>query len=368
MKYSLELLSSVCMGLGHYACNETRSPDGRILVPVGAADGNYALYSADNGLTWQKQDLPPHHPMLSFVRLEDGTYLAAGFGNAAHEAIIDRSQQQVPFCMTLYRAASMDDLLKGRIDTTFSLVDIPGLVCGYGDSGNSHSGVIDYLFPQSNGDIVALMYGQFRDDTTVCPFFAESAGYGYTFCLYRCWAVVSHDQGKSWEFLSTIADCQTYPIPDVNAEGYCEPYCIEVEPGHLCAILRTGGHEVVSPLYCTHSLDGGKSWEPPYEICSWGVLPKLLRLSDGTIALISGHEHNFLLFSEDNGRTWSEPVIFEPCYGKWGNSPSGYNTIIESRPGEITVIYDDPKEKIAENAPEGYKRQVYIRRYRLHKN
>ncbi len=365
MKYSLELLSETCVGLGHYPCNDTRSRDGRVFVPVAAADGGYALYSADNGVSWERRSLVPDQKTAPFIQLQDGSFLAAGFGNAAHDAIWDRSQKKVPFCLALYRANSMDDVVSGRVETSLALVDIPGLACGFGDSGNSHSGAIDYLYQLSNGDIVAMMYGQFHEDTTLCPYFDKNCH--YKFYLYRVWIIVSHDLGKTWEFLCTVADCQTYPIRDINAEGYCEPYCLEVEPGHLCAILRTGGHEVVSPLYCTHSFDWGKTWEAPYEICSWGVLPKLIRMQDGTLVMTSGHEHNFLMFSEDLGRTWSEPVMVEECFGQWGNSPSGYNTIIESRPGELTVIFDDPKAKIAENAPDGYKRQVYIRRYRLHK-
>ena len=71
------------------------------------------------------------------------------------------------------------------------------------------------------------------------------------------------------------------------------------------------------------------------------------------------------MFSEDEGRAWSEPFIVEPCDGKWGNSPSGYCTAFESAEGEITIIYDDPKEGIAEGAEPGYLRNVYIRKYKV---
>lgn len=359
MKYSLKLLSEECFGLGNFACNETLSGDGRIFVPYGSADGSHALLSSDNGLTWEKTDLPAGRPTPPFIRLSDGTFIAMGFENAVYTSIFDRDAEKIPFYAAVYRAKTFDDVACGRVETDFCKVDIPRLSFGFGDSGNAFAGCCVQLLELSNGDILSMMYGQFKDDTTLCPYFEQYGG--YKFYLYRVWTVVSHDRGKSWEYVSTVADVQTYPIADINAEGYCEPYCIEVYPGHLCMILRTGGHEVVSPLYCTHSYDFGKTWEAPYEICSWGVLPKVIKMADGTLALTTGHEHNVLLFSDDGGRTWSDPCMVEECYGKWGNSPSGYNTIVESRPGEITIVFDDPKALI--DAPDGRKRQLYARRY-----
>ena len=361
MSYSIKLLSDECMGLGHYACNETVSGDGRIFLPYSCADGKFTLMSEDGGVSWKKSELKGERPFNSFLRLSDGTYLAVSFENAVFSSIFDKNQEKIPYCAAIYRAESFDDVVSGRVDTEFCMIDIPRLSAGYGDSGNAFAGCMSQLLQLSNGDIVGMMYGQFKDDTTLCPYFEQ---YGsYKFYMYRVWTVVSHDMGKTWEYGTTIADCQTYPIADVNAEGYCEPFCIETEPGHLCAVLRTGGHEVVSPLYCTHSHDFGKTWEAPYEICSWGVLPKIIKMHDGTLAMTTGHKHNVLLFSDDSGRTWSEPCMVEYCDGLWGNSPSGYNTIAESRPGEITIVFDDPKALM--DQPEGHKRQVYIRRYKV---
>lgn len=369
MQYKITTLSNQCFGLGHYACNETNDQigTGKIFVPVSAKDGDYALYSEDSGKTFVKMEFDKDKKQVSlpFIRLADGTFIAMGFENAAYGLLFQTEQEKIPYCAAIYRAASIDDIIQGKIETSLALIDIPGLSCGYGDSGNGCAGCVDYLYQMSNGDIIAMMYGQFKDDKILCPYFDQNCG--YKFYLYRVWTVVSHDMGHTWEFGTTVADCNTYPIADVNAEGYCEPFCLEVEPGHLCAILRTGGHEVVSPLYCTHSYDYGKTWEAPYEICAWGVLPKLLMMKNGTLVCASGHEHNFLLFSDDFGKTWSEPYIVEECCGKWGNSPSGYNTIVESAPGEITMIFDDPKERIAQNALEGYKRQIYVRTLRIEK-
>ena len=67
------------------------------------------------------------------------------------------------------------------------------------------------------------------------------------------------------------------------------------------------------------------------------------------------------LLSRDGGKTWSEPCIVEYCDGKWGQSCSGYHYVMESAPGEITIVFDDPKEGIAEG--DEFPRRVYVRRY-----
>lgn len=86
----------------------------------------------------------------------------------------------------------------------------------------------------------------------------------YDFYQYRTWCIVSHDNGHTFEYLSTIADCGTYPVPD--GEGYCEPDLVYLGNGHILAALRTQGHEVYTPLFCSHSYDSGKTWSKPDEM------------------------------------------------------------------------------------------------------
>lgn len=364
MNIKPELLKKECFGLGHYPCNYSLSSDGRIIIPVSHAEGQYALYSDDNGKSFVKRELPKNMKDVGFRQLSDGTFMAFGSSNALFRALYDKdTKEDICFCMPVYRADSMDDILEGRVSTSFAYLDIPGLTAGYGDSGNRHSGCVVGWRELSNGDIYLTMYGQFRDDTTLCPYFEQ---YGeYKFYLYRTWAMVSHDKGKTFEFVCTVADCQTYPIKDINAEGYCESDIEEIEEGHLVCILRTGGHEVYSPLYCAHSYDYGKTWEAPYEICDWGVLPRLMKMKDGTLVIASGHIHTMFLFSEDDGKTWSEPFIVEFCDGKWGDSPSGYTSLFETEPGVLTIVFDDPKEGKAEGGEYGKIRKVYSAMYRI---
>lgn len=357
-----ELISEKKFGSGHYAYNGIQSPDGRIAVSVGNRPGEkpYFLFSEDCGNTFQRREIHQRSAHLPFICLKDGSYLAVSDNNAAFRSIVNYDQEKIPFVLAIHKAESFDDIMDGNVTTHFNIVDIPGLTVGYGDSNNRHSGCAQTgIIEMSNGDILVMMYGQFKDDNILCPWLKEHGP--YDFYLYRTWCIVSHDKGETFEFLTTVADCNTHPIADVNAEGYCETDCIEAEDGHIIAILRTGGHEIYSPLYCAHSYDFGRTWEAPFEICPFGVFPRIIKMYNGTLVVSSGHIHTFLLFSTDSGKTWSEPLILEECDGKWGESCSGYNFITESAENQLALVFDDPKEGIAEG--DSFPRRVYARNY-----
>lgn len=366
MKFTPKLLSEQKFGPGHYPACGIKSPDGKIIVSVGIAPEHkpFALYSEDGGVTFDKYEGAPRATRAPFFQLKDGSYLAIGESSAVFRSIINLEQEKVPFVLAVHRAKSFEDIMKNNVETHFTPVDIPELSMGYGDSNNRHTGCAQTgIIEMANGDILAMMYGQFKSDRILCPWLKEHGP--YDFYLYRTWCIVSHDKGETWEFLSTVADCNTHPIADVNAEGYCETDCIEVEPGHIVAVLRTGGHEIYSPLYVAHSYDYGATWEAPYTVNDWGVWPRIIKMEDGTLVISSGHIHTFLQFSADGGLTWSEAKILEECDGKWGESCSGYNYITESRPGELTLVFDDPKEGMAEG--DKFPRRIYVRRYKIEK-
>ena len=361
---NLQLISSECLGVGHYPCADTLSKDGKFRLEVGGPK-SFILSSDDFLKTYKTESFAENAPHFTygFTELSDGTFISLEVNNQVHNKYIIK-EGSPQFVLGIRRADSFEDIMAGKIKTSFCIVDIPDLTFGFGDCGNSHSGTVAQgLIQLENGDIIATMYGQRTTDTTLCPYFDTERG--YKFYLYSAWCIISRDGGKTFEYLSDLADVQTYPIPDVNAEGYCEPDILDLGGGHLVSVIRTGGHEVYSPLYCTHSYDSGKTWGAPYEILSWGVYPRLMKMKDGTVALLSGHIHTFIMLSDDGGITWSEPHIIEECDGKWDKSTSGYGAFFEDDCGNICVIFDDPKEGIAENAPPYHLRRVYLRKYKL---
>ncbi len=359
---TLTLTHSECLGVGHYPCADTLSRDGKFCVTAGGPEP-FTVYSDDHLATYGLFHEKPLRLTYGFTELSDGSFISLAADNQVHKRYISHTGSP-QFVLGIHRAKTFEDIRLGNITTEFCFVHIPDLAFGYGDSGNSHSGTVAQgLIQLENGDIIATMYGQKTTDTALCPYFDSERG--YKFYLYSSWCIISHDGGHTFEYLSPIADVQTYPIADVNAEGYCEPDILDLGGGHILCVIRTGGHEVYSPLYCSHSYDSGKTWSAPVEINSWGVYPRLFRLRDGTVALLSGHIHTFLMFSEDGGVTWSEPHILEECDGKWDKSTSGYGCAFEAPDKSICVIFDDPKEGIAENAPPYHLRRVYLRKYKV---
>lgn len=366
-KYDIELISEKCFGLGHYTSASTDSGDGRIFVPYGTEGGErgvgYALYSDDNGKTFEKKDGIPFKSEY-FQKMADGSFMAFGFGSPTFHSLYNCDYGDIPYCLVIYRAKSYDDILEGRVTTEFSIVDIPDLTWGFGDSKNKGLGATTGWRELSNGDILLTMYGHTKKDTVLCPYFQEWGV--YDFYLYSTWCIVSHDKGKTWEYLSMIADCQRYPIPDINAEGYCEVDIMEVEDGHILALIRTGGHNVKSPLYVCHSYDYGKTWEAPYAIYEWGVLPRLVKMKSGRIAVITGHPDVFMFVSDDGGRTWSDRITIEEDPGDWGQTTSGYSSIFECEGGVLTAVYDasfQAKKELPEDSP--LTRYVYQKTFRL---
>ena len=367
-KFIPEPISKVCYGLGDYPSEDSySSSEGRIIIPIAGMDTRALLLSDDNGVTFRREDIEySRRPPQKFRELSDGSFMALGIMSIYQDFYYDRdADADYPYGLAVYRAKTFDDILNDKVTVDFCPVHIPGLRFGYGDSGNRHTGFITGWRELSNGDILATAYGQLKDDKTVCPYFKDNRD--YVFYLYRTWTVVSHDKGKTWEFGCTVADCQTYPLPDNNAEGYCEADVEETEPGKLTCILRSQGHEIFAPMYVCRSEDYGKTWTAPEKMCDWGVLPRILKMKDGTLVCASGHLHTMLIFSDDDGKTWSEPFICEECDGLWGDSATGYTSVYESRPGEITIVYADPKDGIAENAPDGKKRKVYSKTYKINK-
>lgn len=365
-KFDIDLITEKCFGLGTYPCTFTDSKDGRIYIPYGSAGEKgegFAVYSDDNGKTFEKCEAKPFRSE-NFRKLADGTFMAISTASPGFRHMFNCDYGEIPFILVIYKAKSYDDILEGRVTTEFTILDIPDLTWGFGDSNNKGLGMASSWIELSNGDILMTMYGHTKNDTILCPYFQKWGV--YDFYLYSTWCMVSHDKGKSFEFLTTLADCQNCPIPDINAEGYCETDVMEIEDGHVLAILRTGGHNIKSPLYACHSYDYGKTWEKPYEIYEWGVLPRILKMKSGRIVVATGHPDVFLLVSDDGGKTWSDKVTVQDDPGDWGMTTSGYHSIFECEDDVITLIYDasfEAKVDLPEEAP--LHRYVYQKTFKL---
>ena len=185
-----------------------------------------------------------------------------------------------------------------------------------------------------NGTFLTTMEGNLEKDK-LPPNDRRSAS--EALYMQRTIVVTSQDQGRTWDYLSTVA----VPVPgDPVGEGFDEPTILRLPDGQILCVMRTGHF---SPLYASWSNDDGRTWsEPRYTGLDRGCDPQLLMLEDGRILLSYGERFpagsylqpkkrgalvKFAL-SEDAGASWRVATIAE-------NMGSSYSTVIEVEPNLI---------------------------------
>lgn len=377
-KVQLTLLESrdICSGRW-YGNNGLFTSDGRILLAPeyyeynAGIDERKNLYSPDGGRTWQEVDnvLGRFH----FIELRDGSLFGISYNNEILEKI-PRHQLYKPFIVAVRRTANLDALLSGDYEDDFARADIPELSGNFGDSNNFICGTADHgLTELPNGDIIVNMYGHFRDDKTKIAFFPTDS------CQYRTWNVITRDGGRSFQYLGTVADAQTWPIGP-KGEGYCEPDLKRLHDGRIICVMRTGGspHDGkngYTDLVCCTSMDGGVSWSKPTRVLDHGVYPQIVQTQNGAIVVSAGRDGLFLATSADNGETWGGPVsVIDIDCSRFGITPTGYSCIGEVAPNEIALIYDDMRTDIeipdripsgSTNADIAKLHRMVCRRYRV---
>jgi sialidase-1 len=161
----------------------------------------------------------------------------------------------------------------------------------------------------------------------------------------------SDDQGKTWRQSNTIdlGGCGHH-------DGACEATLVELKDTRLWMLLRTS----LDRFWEAFSTDGGLSWRivQPSSIDASSSPGMLQRLASGRLVLVwnrlypegkaayerrsgdysavaaSWHREELAIaFSDDDGKTWSKPVVIAREPGKWLSYPHVY----EHRPGELWI-------------------------------
>ncbi|MCX6993011.1 MAG: sialidase family protein [Kiritimatiellaeota bacterium] len=288
--------------------------DGRIVVK------NY--WSKDGGETWEKGG---GGPGVGAVELPDGTVLNTGW-------MALYSGKQGEYKTTISRTTP-----DGKTVTEDAKAFIPdGAESGVNDEGVSHdsAGAFDHgTILLVDGSLLAVMYGRFRDDKVQIPTF--------DFKCYktRCWAMRSTDQGKTWNYLSTIA----YD-PSIGLESFCEPALLKLPNGDILCFMRTGGSGWpcrYTPLYLSRSTDQGKTWSKPEPIADRGVWPNACRSESGILAVTYGRPFQWLAFSADDGKTWEG----HHCFYSPNKFIQWYNYVATVGKDKFLAIYQRDGEK-----------------------
>jgi Neuraminidase (sialidase) len=198
--------------------------------------------------------------------------------------------------------------------------------------------------------------------------------------LYPIRMAVSEDDGKTWSSLKAIGDFGgVVAMASVERLANGDHMALFHDDGRF---LRGAGKVTGFRVYKTISEDGGLTWSEPVVIAEHPVAhicePGLIRSPDGKqLALLlrenSRKFNSFVVFSNDEGRTWSEPrelpaaltgdrhtaryapdgrlfVSFRdttrrsPTQGDWVGWVGTYDDIVEGRQGQYRVRIMDNKK------------------------
>ncbi len=163
-----------------------------------------------------------------------------------------------------------------------------------------------------------------------------------------CFTLASDDEGKTWRRSNTI-DLGEYGGYG-DHDGAIEPTLAELRDGHLWMLIRTDRGRFSEAF----SADGGLTWKDvrPAAIEASSSPGQLRRLQSGRLVLFwnrfidpqkrtGRREQLSMAFSEDDGRTWTPPVVvaYDPLEPgrKEPEHRLSYPYVYEHVPGELWV-------------------------------
>jgi len=152
--------------------------------------------------------------------------------------------------------------------------------------------------------------------------------------------IASDDAGQTWHYRSTPGPFderyRTENFLSHGVDGLCEPSATHLANGDLLLVMRLGSRH---PMYAVKSSDEGHTWDRPRPLSIHGILPTVLTLPGGTIALASGRPDVTLSFSFDDGYRW--PMTFRFLEdGKPEDPSTRNNTLLQISPNRLLYMYD----------------------------
>jgi hypothetical protein len=171
------------------------------------------------------------------------------------------------------------------------------------------------------GATYAQPYREDKDGTLYMPLCCFSVDdNGALVSPYRCMSMLkSTDHGYNWEHVGTCKYKEEYNIPSaIEVEGFMEAALEICDDGSFFMIMRSGS---LSPFvigdddhpapksYITYSYDKGKTWTTPKVFYEYGVLPRSVKMGDGTILMTSGRPDVYVRACYDGkGKEWDDVI------------------------------------------------------------
>ncbi len=348
-----QLSDSVITERGWYTNTLHRFDDGLLLAhgetqkPDDNSHGWWKI-SVDGGVSWQTylktQDKDYTRISSIICQRRDGSVI--GWAGAWNLKTDYQGRPGQPIVQSIMHAPSFDAVILGQGINTETTVCLPYMVPQIGDDLSQPPAytpdIWGKMLEADHGYLIQSVYPWFAYDNAPRLWMEQkSPAFKYRTCV-----MYSQDDGTTWNYLATVASPEQYPLP-AQSEGYCEPDLLYFGNGRLLCVMRTGGNpagtlmERYTPLVSCRSSDGGLTWTPPVPIAPFGVAPVLLKMHSGLVVCLSGRPGFFMLFSADEGKTWSTPHWVSKSNGKWGRSSSGYGQLIELEPGVLGIAYDE---------------------------
>ena len=294
-----------------------------------SSDGDVILLrSSDNGKTWGRKQVIAGIKDLDEregcgIQLKDGTILIGIFFNALYKPDGEYEwawQKSVKFgegkrLLGTYIISSKDNGLSWSPPMYIETRGMPF---------TDIEGPADAPIEMPDGSIVLPLMGyNVRGDIT-----------NKAAVLLR-----SSDQGKSWQYVSSIAE-----DPGGKLGMFGEPGLVRTRTGRLVAALRNQGPE--QRIWTAYSDDSGKTWSPVAPSPMVGHPADLVQLNDGRLLCTYGVRSRLhgdpggvrAAFSEDDGVTWRIEQEVQ-IRRDFLNMDIGYPESMQMADGHVLTVY-----------------------------